>query len=91
MTEPIDNSKRRRNDTKNNYAPFYLIEIFSFFQLIVYCLLEMLGKEGPIVQNTSSRGLRIYQLRLHFWVLKAFWSLGLFYEKLICLQSHSHL
>lgn len=91
MMELIDNSKRKRNDTESNYAPFYLIEIFSFFQLIVCCLLEMLGNEGPIVQNTSSRGLRSYQLRLQFWVLKPFWSLGLFYEKLICLQSPSDL
>lgn len=61
MAELVDSSERKRNDSKSDYAPVYLR--FSLFP-IIYCVWEMLGKEGPIVQNISSRGLQLYHLRL---------------------------
>lgn len=33
MTELVDNSERKRNDTQSDYAPFYFMDTFSFFPI----------------------------------------------------------
>lgn len=61
MIELVDNIGRKRNDTKSNYASFYLSEIFSFFQLII-CSGGCLGR--PHCSKYLFQGLGLHHLSL---------------------------